>query len=308
MDEHPFNSAYSPRTGSRAEGASSDRPPSDQAAAETDALTRRLQRLSESRSQRAHPLAIPKWPDSVCSAPNALLRSALFAGVQGRQRRVFKKRTLLASTSDIEIRLQGVQLDQSDLDVWLQILHLARNQLPGFPIAFQARKLLRALGRGTGNSQYAWLADSLARLGGALVEVTFKGRHTFGDHLLRYYRDEDTQMYVVEPTEEMCRLFASGYTHLEWGQRQALRRKPLALWLHGYLGSHTAPYPIKVTTLHRWSGSGAQQLRDFKSRLQTALQDLVDIGAIQQFEITAEGLVSVRQSIAHHRPSGSPGV
>jgi hypothetical protein len=170
-------------------------------------------------------------------------------------------------------------------------------------VPFHARTLLRALGRGTGKGQYLWLADSLARLTGALVEVTFRGRHTFGDHLLRYYRDEDTQMYVVEPTLEMCPLFASGYTYLEWGQRPALRRTPLALWLHGYLCSHSAPYPVKVTTLHRLSGSSAQHLRDFKVRVRSALDDLLAIGALTAAELTPDGRVVVERG---HSPAPTP--
>lgn len=267
-----------------------------------DPLIERLQALAARRSKPAARLAIPEWPELVRGIPNALLRSALFAAVQGKQRRVFKKRTVLASLQNLEIRFQGVQLDQSDLDVWLQILHLARNQLPGFPVAFKAHALLTALRRGTGKGQYVWLADTLARLGGALVELTFEGRHTFGDHLLRYYRDELTHDYVVEPTEELCRLFLTGYSHLEWEQRQQLRRKPLTLWLHGYLSSHAAPYPIKVSTLHRLCGTSSHSFRDFKARLRSALSELAEVGTLSRFEITRDGRVLVE------RPSPADGV
>jgi hypothetical protein len=269
--------------------------------ATTDALAERIQALASRQKKPAAPLAIPEWPHLVRGTPNAFLRSALFAAVQGKQRRVFKKRTLLASLQNIELRFQGVQLDQSDLDVWLQILHLARNQVPGFPVAFRAHALLTALNRGTGKGQYLWLADTLARLGGALVELTFEGRHTFGDHLLRYYRDELTHHYVVEPTEELCRLFLTGYSHIEWEQRQRLRRKPLTLWLHGYLSSHAAPYPIKISTLHRLCGSSSHSLRDFKARLRSALQELAEVGTLSRFEITRDGRVlAERPSSADH--------
>ncbi|MGY6215724.1 plasmid replication initiator TrfA [Methylolobus aquaticus] len=269
----------------------------ERAAVTAGVLAERIASIAAAKAQCGSlPRSMPSWPDVSRGAPNVLLRSALFAGVQGRQRQVFKKRTLLASTQDIELKLQGVQLDQSDLDVWLQILHLARHQLPGYPVTFKAHSLLKAMGRGISKPHYAWLADSLARLSGALVEVTFKGRHTFGDHLLRYYRDEDTQTYVVELTLEMCRLFASGYTYLEWEQRQQLRRKPLALWLHGYLCSHATPYPVKVTTLHRLSGSSAQNLRDFKLRVRSALQDLVAIGALAEATLTDDGRVMVKHT------------
>ena len=131
----------------------------------------------------------------------------------------------------------------------------------------------------------------MARLGGAFVEMTFHGRDSFGEKgFLRYYRDETTQRYVVELTESMLRLFEDGYTHIEFEQRQKLRKQPLALWLHGFLSSHAAPYPLKITTIHRLSGSGAQTLRDFKYRMRKALEALVAIGAIDSFVIDEDSV------------------
>jgi hypothetical protein len=255
-----------------------------------DNLPDRFQKLADRKKSKlkvVKPLqVIPNWPTSIRGTPNACLRSALFAGVQGNERIAYKKRTLLASVEGIEVRYLGVQLNQSDLDVWMQIVHLSRQQLPGFCVTFSAYAMLTALGRGNGKSQHEWLKESMARLGGAFVEMTFHGRDTFGEKgFLRYYRDEITQRYVVELTESLLRLFEDGYTYIEFEQRQKLRKQPLALWLHGFLSSHAAPYPLKITTIHRLSGSGAKTLRDFKYRLRKALDALVGIAALASFEI-----------------------
>jgi hypothetical protein len=223
--------------------------------------------------------------------PNACLRSALFAGIQGNERIAYKKRTLLAAVDGIEVRYLGVQLNQSDLDVWMHIVHLSRQQLPGFNVTFSAHAMLTALGRSTGKSQHEWLKESMARLGGAFVEMTFNGRDTFGEKgFLRYHRDERTQRYVVELTESMVWLFEDGYTYIEFAQRQKLRKHPLALWLHGFLSSHAAPYPLKITTIHRLSGSSAKTLRDFKYRLRKALDALVAIGTLGSFEVEEDSV------------------
>lgn len=253
-------------------------------------LTERFQSLTDrkkTQSRRIEPLdTLPSWPASMRGTPNACLRSALFAGVQGNERMAYKKRTLLAAVDGIEVRYLGVQLNQSDLDVWMQIVHLSRMQIPGFSVTFSAHALLTALGRCTGKSQHEWLKESMARLGGAFVEITYHGRHTFGEKgFLRYHRDEATQRYVVELTESMLRLFEDGYTHIEFEQRQQLRKHPLALWLHGFLSSHAAPYPLKLQTLYQLSGSSTQNPRDFKLRMRKALQALVGIGALEGFEI-----------------------
>jgi len=262
-------------------------------------LTERFQSLTErKKAQPRHiePLAtLPSWPAGMRGTPNACLRSALFAGVQGNERIAYKKRTLLAAVEGIEVRYLGVQLNQSDLDVWMQIVHLSRMQLPGFSVTFSAHALLMALGRSTGKSQHEWLKESMARLGGAFVEITYHGRQTFGEKgFLRYHRDEITQRYVVELTESMLRLFEDGYTHIEFEQRQLLRKHPLALWLHGFLASHAAPYPLKLQTLYQLSGSSTQNPRDFKLRMRKALQALVTIGALERFEID-EDVVKVKK-------------
>lgn len=262
-------------------------------------LTERFQSLTERKKaqpRRVESLAtLPSWPAGMRGTPNACLRSALFAGVQGNERIAYKKRTLLAAVEGIEVRYLGVQLNQSDLDVWMQIVHLSRMQLPGFSVTFSAHALLMALGRSTGKSQHEWLKESMARLGGAFVEITYHGRQTFGEKgFLRYHRDEITQRYVVELTESMLRLFEDGYTHIEFEQRQQLRKHPLALWLHGFLSSHAAPYPLKLQTLYQLSGSSTQNPRDFKLRMRKALQALVTIGAIEHFEID-EDVVKVKK-------------
>lgn len=262
-------------------------------------LTERFQSLTarkKAQSRRIEPLdTIPSWPSGMRGTPNACLRSALFAGVQGNERIAYKKRTLLAAVDGIEVRYLGVQLNQSDLDVWMQIVHLSRMQIPGFSVTFSAHALLTVLGRSTGKSQHEWLKESMARLGGAFVEITYHGRHTFGEKgFLRYHRDEATQRYVVELTESMLRLFEDGYTHIEFEQRQQLRKHPLALWLHGFLSSHAAPYPLKLQTLYQLSGSSTQNPRDFKLRMRKALQALVTIGALESFEID-EDVVKVKK-------------
>ena len=288
-----MDSSFDPteRTGSQASTSGDE---------STAMLSERLQKMAARGKAATRSVSslnsVPTWPSPMRGTPNACLRSALFAGIQGKERIAYKRRTLLAAVDGIEIRYLGVQLDQSDLDVWMQIVHLARRQLPGFCVTFSAHSMLKSLGKGSGKSQHEWLKESMARLGGAFVEITFHGRDAFGEKgFLRYYRDEQTQHYMVELTASMLRLFEDGYTHIEFAQRQQLRKHPLALWLHGFLCSHAAPYPLKIETLHRLSGSSAKNLRDFKLRTRKALEALVGIGAIESFVVDSEDFVRIKK-------------
>ena len=154
----------------------------------------------------------------------------------------------LVSTQDgITIRYTGAQLDQADLDVWEQALHLARTQALGTKCYFTAHGFLKALGRQTGKSGHKWLAEALARLSATSVEITAGRRTYFGSLIEEGMRDEETGRYVVEINPKLARFYGrSQWTQIDWEQRQALRRKPLALWLHGFYASHAKPYPLRV--------------------------------------------------------------
>lgn len=56
--------------------------------------------------------------------------------------------------------------------------------------------------------------------------------------------------------------------------RHRLRRKPLALWIHGYLSSDAENYDTKLETLRRLSGSKTKELKHFKINFKAALADL----------------------------------
>jgi hypothetical protein len=70
-------------------------------------------------------IQLPLWPEPVRGAPNSFLRSALFAAIQGKTQTRLKKQ-LLGSIEGVAVRHTGEQLDQSDLNVWEQAVHLAR--------------------------------------------------------------------------------------------------------------------------------------------------------------------------------------
>jgi hypothetical protein len=204
--------------------------------------------------------------------PNSFLRGALFAAIQGKERHALK-REILASQKGVTIRFTGWQLDQSDLDVWEQAADLARAHPLGNVCRFRIHAFLRALGRDTGKSQHEWLKGSLARLMAAGVEITH-GRCTYGGSLLEFTRDEDEDFYVLRLNPKILSLYEAGWTAVDWETRHKLRRKPLALWLHGYLSSNAENYDTKAETLHSLSGSRNPHMGSFRRQLAKALIDL----------------------------------
>lgn len=111
-------------------------------------------KVAESKaSQRAvatpdRQLKLELWPEEVRGVPNAALRTAMFTA--GKERVFLKEWTPIASVQGIEISARGERLNQHDLDLWEQLLHLQRLQPLGARIEFTAHAMLKALGRPTG--------------------------------------------------------------------------------------------------------------------------------------------------------------
>jgi hypothetical protein len=231
-----------------------------------------MQNQPEPRKEPAIVLQLPLWPKATRGTPNSFLRGALFAAIQGKEREYIKGQ-LLASRDGIKIRFTGMQLDQSDLDVWEQAAELARSHPLGNVCHFSIYGFLKALGRNTGSKDHEWLKEVFRRLTSTCVEITH-GRYTYGGSMLEFAYDEEAEVYILRLNEKILSLYKAGWSAIDRETRQRLRRKPLALWLHGYLSSDAENYPTKVETLHRLSGSKTKEVRFFKANLKAALADL----------------------------------
>lgn len=224
------------------------------------------------KEKKGELVQLPLWAEATRGTPNSFLRGALFAAIQGKERE-YLKGELLASRDGMKIRFTGMQLDQSDLDVWEQAAELARSHPLGNVCHFHIHAFLKALGRDTGKAQHEWLKDAFRRLMSSGVEITH-GRYTYGGSLLEFTRDDMADVYVLQLNPKILSLYKAGWSAIDWETRQKLRRKPLALWLHGYLSSDAENFDTKVETIHRLSGSKNSCLRDFKRKLGVALADL----------------------------------
>ena len=253
-----------------------------------------LQRTIAERESR-EVVQLPLWPEPKRGAPNSFIRSALFAAIQSKDRQ-FLKEAVLASQDGIKVKFTGEQLNQADLDVWETIVHLAREQPLGTFCSFTAHGLLKTMGMATGNSQHKLLHSTILRLTACAVEVTHEGRTYFGPLIKSGAKDELTKHYGVELNKGIIRLFGENqWTALDWKQRQALRNHPLAQALHAFYSSHKAPFPVKIATLQAYTGSRNKQAASFKRQLRLALQELVDVGFLEGFDM-AGALVKVQRT------------
>ncbi|GAB3369589.1 hypothetical protein GCM10027514_01910 [Azotobacter armeniacus] len=254
---------------------------------ERGSLMDKLKRMQErnARGKEAEPSApaaepvqpsaqviwLPLWPEGVRGVPNSVLRSALFGAIK-RGRRAFLQREQLTAVDGVTVLFTGPRLDQADLDVWEQCLHLARAEGLGSRIQFAAHGFLKGIGRSTGGKDVSWLKGAFARLASSVVEIKDGKRAYFGPMLHGGARNEETGHYVIEMNPQIVALYGcDGWTQVEWEQRRALKGQPLAQWLHSFYSTHAAPFPMKVETIHHLCGSEAGRLAEFRRDLKDAL-------------------------------------
>lgn len=214
---------------------------------------------------------LPLWPEPVRAVPNGFLRSALFGAIARGKRRYIDGEQL-AALDGIEIRYTGQRLDQGDLDVWESVLHAVRLQEMGSQCRVTSYALLKLMGLTDTGKNRVTLNKRITRLVASALTVK-QGRYSYiGSLIAGAAKDEETQEWVIELDAKLRPLFAADqFTQVEWAVRHALNGKPLAQWLHGFYTSHAKPFPMRMETLLKLSGSENSNPRSAQQTLRNAL-------------------------------------
>lgn len=229
---------------------------------------------------------LPDWSNDYRGLPNALARSALFTVARAGERKQFKN-DIIASSRDITLLYTGEELRQDDEDVFLQVLHIAKEQRLGEDIKFTANSMIEVLGWTRNTGSYERLNASLKRMTGMLLELDVclsdGSRIHFGGSLIGgfSYREEITndplRQWVVSLQKNIVKLFdPQAYSLIHWPTRKSLT--PATKWLHSYYSTHKEPFPVKVETLRRAMASETKAIRTFRASVIDGLGILVENG------------------------------
>ncbi len=273
-------------------------------AIQEDCLNRQSPDLQKKIREQEKVAILPDWPKTRRGVPNLYLRSALFGVIRRGQRKAVKGE-IIAAVKGLDIRYTGWKLDQGDFDVLVQALHIQNHPLertPEYYIRFQVKSFLRSIGRQPGKSGREWLKDCFRRLTATAVEIDIDtnsifmlGRNTYAGSLIdEFYYNDQEQTYFLKINPKLTQLFDAGWTQLQWQQRLCLKTN-LAKWLHGFYASHRSPYPMKVATLKCLCGSDFKRLVDYRRSIRKALDELVNVGAIQSWQIDAKDKLHVQR-------------
>jgi hypothetical protein len=246
-------------------------------AAET--ITAIRKRAEQAEAAKVYQLAF--WPEDERAMPGDFIACALFTAskITG-----YAKRSALASINGLTVIYTGKRLTQVHADVWMGIMHLARERYEGDVVRFRGRTLLELIGRFTHKGQREQLKGWISELQATSVAVqTDETQRRFSGSLLPEHTEDDgldeagagETVYAIKISRELARVLSGNHWRVDWELRKRLQNKPLALWLQTYFCRFKKP--VAVEQLHTLSGCTAP-LKSFRRQLAIALDDLHYVG------------------------------
>jgi hypothetical protein len=178
-----------------------------------DALAHYMERSEQLKAERNKVVMLTPWSDDRRAAPNAVFRSALFPALNNKKSRRFVQNHKIYSVSGLDVTFTGQQFDQTDLDVYLEILNLAKAVPLGQPVRFSAYSLLKALGWATGGKDHKRLHSHLIRLCSGVIDATDHKARYFGATDFRRNPRRDNPRLRNYDQSQLCKLLASVCGH-----------------------------------------------------------------------------------------------
>ena len=227
------------------------------------------------------PTQMSLFPEDSRVIPNYLARSPLFAPVRPGRRKM-RSDELLASPKGFEIRFSGEQLDQSDCDVFMQLIHEARGKTLGEPLDLNRSDFLKQIGRDDGGKNYAWLAGVFKRLNGGRIHLESTRYKVNVTLVSKTIEDKIAGRFQVVLDPDIIKIFSGNeYTFVDWEKRKMIeKRVDLCKWLQNFICSNERGLQRNsINNLKTWSGYSSP-IRKFREALSEALQELERVGII----------------------------
>jgi hypothetical protein len=240
------------------------------------AVDRLQSEAAEQEASKVYQLAF--WPDHQRAMPTDFLACALFAAVHPKDARNLRGAEL-ACINGYRVTFTGKMLTQVHADIVMGALQMMRGMAEGQPVVVRPRSFLRSIGRHSGKTDrdsFRQLIDDI--IATAVRITTPDGRTSYSGSILTRSKDASVrgdQAFLLEVNRDLARVFLNGFGTVDWNQRKALLKKPLAQWLQLFTSRFSKP--VQVAELHQLSRSSAP-LRSFRRQLKLALIELERVG------------------------------
>lgn len=258
----------------------------------------------------------PSWKDDAIGVPNIFLRSNIFTcSKKSIKDLILLKNHTIKSTQNYSIEYTGFQLYQETLDVFIAILHLARDKPLTKRLDISVSDILNLLGKNpSGKSNFDYCYLNIYLLYRCFFEITVILNKAQFFYLIS---DNEAHEYQMKDIEELQKkgiktrsfkfqgvlfkniqikkegnkkilsilfdpyflsfLLGMGITKTDLNQRKKLCKCPLAKWLYGYYSSNRVPYYVFIETIKNLSGANNKSDASFYQKLNNALMEIKKI-------------------------------
>ena len=238
----------------------------------------------KSKSEKVE-LFVPGMTESMRAMPNHIARSSLFAPVAPGHKKLHKE-TILVSRSDATIKFSGEQLDESQADVWLQVMYEATKQLLGEPIVINRYAFLKAIGRNTGGKNYKWLHNAMKALafGMLTIEATKNGQpkmsigRTRVMHMIESFDyDDKTETYTLRIDPRWHIMYKNReFALIDWEKRMQFgRNQNMGKAMQRLLATSSNREQSYALDWLKSKFEYAGRVWDFVAALESAMRELV---------------------------------
>lgn len=271
-------------------------------------LSERVEQLRKSAPTRPTvalpptPLFLPGLSEFSRAMPNHLARSSLFAPV-ARGGKKMHKETVLVSRKDAVLTFWGEQLDEAQADVWMQLMHEAIKAPLGEAVPINRARLLRTIGRQTGNYEYQWLHRTIKALSFAMliVELTKDGMPKLevgraeSLHLIdKFMYDPERESYIVRIDPRWRFLYRNReYALIDWEKRLRIRKgQDMAKALQRLVATSSESVQRFQLVWLKERFQYSSPMRKFRASLDAAMQELerVEVITAGRIELSTKGV------------------
>ncbi|KND57206.1 putative plasmid-related transcriptional repressor protein [Candidatus Burkholderia verschuerenii] len=251
----------------------------------------RIQERAARELSRPRQMFLPGLEPTMRAMPNHIARSSLFAPLSKTHQRRFLNDHILISRRDVVIRFRGIQLDESQADVWMQLMHIASTSPLGEPFDVRSASILEAMGRQIGGAEYRWLRRAVEALYTATLIIDVVNKYRIGDgdsdgdgirmiDRFRYDASRKQYTFVIDP-RWVAMYGNQEFARIDWEKRLAIKRgQDMAKTLQRLVATSADKVQRYGLDLLKEKLQYTSPLRKFRSALCAALTELERVEVI----------------------------
>ena len=246
------------------------------------------------------------WPPQVHAVPTGFTKTNIFsAGLERRkgsreisQENYVSDLQMFSASRGLAIYFSGYQLDQTDCDVWMKIIRMAKDKNQTI-FSFTAHAFVKDLGLSVGSSSYHTVKRSLERLNKSSIKYVTSLRNPDGSlakgkneeiglSLLPYYKINDITGDIEVGIQGGVENLFKNVSWSEYQKRAKLRlqtSKALEFYAIGNRRGDRQTATLEfLATYCGWSTDTKQNRYAFKLKIRKALDELVSAGIFASWE------------------------